>query len=555
MSQAGIINVIENNPTIPIYFDADTGFAVALFNTIRIVGTGGITTSATGNTITIDGSGIGGGIENIAGDSGSITGTNVTIFANQTTNNSGATVEFVNSGTVSTLNVTDANSNTIIGRGSGVVGGTYGNCVVVGNNSASSMGNLTSQNVAIGNNVLQLFVGGVGIIRNVGIGHAALNQLIDGASNIAIGANAGLFYTSNESGNICIGNVGVVGDQDVTRIGNNQNACVIKGISGVATSNSEMVTIDTTTGQLGSTTIPSGVIETINGDSGSITGATVTIQTNVASLGCGSSVLFTNSGTTSTLTVTDSNNSTFVGSGSGKASASGTNNCGFGVTSLSSITSGNSNMGFGTSALASCTSGEYNVAVGVIALQLLTTSSENTAIGRNALGQIVTGANNIAIGYNAGALCTTNDSNNIHVGHVGVAGDNAAIRLGTNGTHTTCFVQGISGVTVTGTAVLCSTAGQLGTVASSERYKENIEDMQDNVSVMHLRPVKFNYKADDSKTVQYGLIAEDVDRDFPYLCFYKDNKPESVKYHELCVFLLAEIQRMDRRIKDLEGGK
>ncbi len=57
MSQAGIINVIESNPTIPIYFEADTGFAVALFNVIRFVGTGGITTSASGNTITIDGSG------------------------------------------------------------------------------------------------------------------------------------------------------------------------------------------------------------------------------------------------------------------------------------------------------------------------------------------------------------------------------------------------------------------------------------------------------------------------------------------------------------------
>ncbi len=60
MSQAGIINVIENNPNIPTQFDADTGSAVPLFNTLNIVGTGGITTSGSGNTITIDGSGIGG---------------------------------------------------------------------------------------------------------------------------------------------------------------------------------------------------------------------------------------------------------------------------------------------------------------------------------------------------------------------------------------------------------------------------------------------------------------------------------------------------------------
>ena len=55
MSQAGIINVILNNPTIPIYFEGDTGFAVALFNVIRIVGANGITTSGTGNTLTVAG--------------------------------------------------------------------------------------------------------------------------------------------------------------------------------------------------------------------------------------------------------------------------------------------------------------------------------------------------------------------------------------------------------------------------------------------------------------------------------------------------------------------
>lgn len=69
MSQAGIINVVTSNPNIPIYFDADTGSATAIFNVINIVGAGGITTSATLNTITIDGSAI---ISNLTltGDSG-----------------------------------------------------------------------------------------------------------------------------------------------------------------------------------------------------------------------------------------------------------------------------------------------------------------------------------------------------------------------------------------------------------------------------------------------------------------------------------------------------
>lgn len=56
MSQAGIINVIDNNPEIPIIFDADTGSATAIMNILNVFGSGGIVTSASGNTITIDGS-------------------------------------------------------------------------------------------------------------------------------------------------------------------------------------------------------------------------------------------------------------------------------------------------------------------------------------------------------------------------------------------------------------------------------------------------------------------------------------------------------------------
>lgn len=298
-------------------------------------------------------------------------------------------------------------------------------------------------------------------------------------------------------------------------------------------------------------TVPA--ITTLTGDSGSATGNSVQVRANSAALGCGSSVLFTGSGATLTLTVTDSNNSTFIGAGAGKAGASGANNAAIGNLALPSVTSGDSNMAFGSSALAACNSGNYNVAVGVIALQSLTTTSQNVAIGRQALQQIVTGANNIAIGYQAGVNLTTNDSNNIHIGNAGTAADNAKISIGTNGTQTTCFIQGISGVTITGTAVLCSTAGQLGTVVSSLRYKENVTPIKDDVSVLALNPVEFNYKQDKSKTKQYGLIAEEVAEDFPYLCFYNEKgEPQSVKYHELPTLLLLEVKRLTKRVEELE---
>ncbi len=60
MSQAGIINVIENNPQIPTEFDANIGFAVPLANIINIFGTSvaaastPVNTTASGNTVTVN---------------------------------------------------------------------------------------------------------------------------------------------------------------------------------------------------------------------------------------------------------------------------------------------------------------------------------------------------------------------------------------------------------------------------------------------------------------------------------------------------------------------
>lgn len=72
MSQAGILDVINSNPEIPIDFVADSGTAIAINNEIEILGGVGIDTSASGNTITISLTGGGSGIDSI----GTQTGTN-----------------------------------------------------------------------------------------------------------------------------------------------------------------------------------------------------------------------------------------------------------------------------------------------------------------------------------------------------------------------------------------------------------------------------------------------------------------------------------------------
>lgn len=59
MSQAGELDVLGNHPEIATLFVEDIGFAIPSAHTINIIGGTGITTTGSGNTITIDATGSG----------------------------------------------------------------------------------------------------------------------------------------------------------------------------------------------------------------------------------------------------------------------------------------------------------------------------------------------------------------------------------------------------------------------------------------------------------------------------------------------------------------
>lgn len=277
-----------------------------------------------------------------------------------------------------------------------------------------------------------------------------------------------------------------------------------------------------------------------------------------------SGIANTGVGHTALSSLTGGLENTAVGANCLRSATSANFNCGCGYFSLASLTSGvnNTAIGYGANgnnlvgvnntsvgflALQNNT-GDFNCAIGSNSLQNSNAASSNTALGHATASSLLTGTKCLFLGTNSGSQYTGAESNNILIDSVGVTGESDVTRIGT--TQTKFFAAGISGATVTGTAVLCAADGQLGTIVSSERYKENIRDIPEDVSVLSLRPVEFNYKG--FRKISYGLIAEEVDRDFPYLCFYKEGKPESVKYQELCVFLLAEVQRLDARLRDLE---
>ena len=248
---------------------------------------------------------------------------------------------------------------------------------------------------------------------------------------------------------------------------------------------------------------------------------------------------------------------TGVGSFALWANTNGLVNTAVGSGALSSNTSGNGSSAFGASAMSSNTTGGNNTAVGIQALFGVTTGSNNTAVGANALGN-TTGSSNIALGRSAG-FNITSGSNNIDIGNTAPGNESNTIRIGNSTNHTKAFLAGVNGVTVSsGTAVYIDSNGQLGTITSSVRFKEDVESMGDaSEALMKLRPVTFHYKApydDGSHLLQYGLIAEEVAKVFPDLVQYdQQGKPFTVRYHEINTMLLNELQKQHGKVAEQQA--
>ena len=494
----------------------------------------------------IENSGGGGSIVTIDGDTGSITGSTVTIFANNAALNCGSSVEFVNSGTTSTLNVSDATVNTIVGSGSGNLGSTGNNNAIFGCNSFQasgsssynvgvgygvlgtatavvnsvaiglvSMNNASSnrdctavgfgtlyasqhdiENTAIGSNCMNVLNGSSSGNGNCGLGYNSLVNMTHGARNLVMGSNSGSAYVS-VSDNILLNSAGVNTDVNTLRIGNatgsgsyQLNKAFISGINGVTLGGTpKMVVIDSTTDQLGVVAIPTGGITTLDGDSGSATGTTVTLYADNAALTCGSTVKFVNSGSTSTLNVTDATVNTIVGSGSGNLGSTGNNNAIFGCNSFQASGSSSYNVGVGYGVLGTATAVINSVAIGLVSMNNASNNSDctavgfgtlyssqhdiqNTAIGSNCMNvlngsstgngncglgynslvNMTHGARNLVIGSNSGSAYVS-VSDNILLNSAGVSTDAHVLRIGSatgtgNYQLSTSYISGIAGATL-----------------------------------------------------------------------------------------------------------
>ena len=233
----------------------------------------------------------------------------------------------------------------------------------------------------------------------------------------------------------------------------------------------------------------------------------------------------------------------------------GNANTASGAFALEENTTGDDNTASGVATLISNTTGFFNTGSGANALSSNTTGAENTASGFYALGKNFAGSLNIGLGVDAGNNIVAG-SNNIEIWatpfpeFLPIGDESNTIRIGVQGTQNKTFIAGISGTTVSGADVVVSSTGQLGIATSSARYKRDIHDMGGaSAGLMKLRPVSFRYKDDPSETLQYGLVAEEVERVYPELVARgPDGKVQSVRYLELTALLLNELQKQTTKI-------
>jgi hypothetical protein len=209
------------------------------------------------------------------------------------------------------------------------------------------------------------------------------------------------------------------------------------------------------------------------------------------------------------------------------------------------------NTAIGSNALARQEGGDYNTAIGASALEggatIVGGGSYNTAVGFKALVNGNFSGSNVALGAFAGSN-VFGAYNTICIG-ANVAGADIS---------NTTWIGNVYGVTTqsgTTTPVVVSNTGQLGTVASSKRFKKDIVTMDKaSDAILSLRPVTFHYKTDSSATPQFGLIAEEVAKVNPALVLPDEQgKPYSVRYDAVNAMLLNEFLKEHRKVEEQQA--
>ena len=233
----------------------------------------------------------------------------------------------------------------------------------------------------------------------------------------------------------------------------------------------------------------------------------------------------------------------------------GTSNWLIGNAGNSTMT-GTNNTFVGYNSGAPATSGAYNTCIGgYVTGQSVSSGSLNTFVGYQAGGAIKTGSNNVMLGDWAGA---------------GLAGYSNTLIIEGSGSGSTALIYGnfstghvtINAVGDQGYAFYVSgNAWTNGTWGGSDiRWKNNIETLANPIDkILKLRGVKFDWRREEFKDKnfpegkQIGVIAQEVEKEFPELVSTSADGYKGVGYDRLSAVLLEAIKAQQKEIRDLKS--
>jgi hypothetical protein len=395
-------------------------------------------------------------------------------------------------------------------------------------------------------------------------GQNALKSLTTGAGNTALGWSS-LFSVATGNYNTAVG-AGTLALNTADQNTATGAGALLSNSSGFQnTANGAFALLFNTIGSFNTAVGDSALYSNIDGLGNTATGVSA-LQNNT------NGGFNTANGDSALLDNTTGSDNTAIGTGALGANTAGNNNTAsgfqalfnniadentaYGSQALLTNTTGLGNAAVGTQALSHNDNGSDNTAIGNFAL-FGSTGSSNTAIGRNALLNMTSGDGNIALGVFAGNSLLTG-SNNIYIGSPGfIANESNTIRIGETGTQTRAFIAGIRNVTTAGSAipVLIDSVGQLGTMSSSRRFKNDIKPMdKTSEAILALTPVTFHYKNDNTGTQQFGLIAEDVAKVNPDLVARdKNGEIYTVRYDQVNAMLLNEFLKEHATVQEQQA--
>ena len=89
---------------------------------------------------------------------------------------------------------------------------------------------------------------------------------------------------------------------------------------------------------------------------------------------------------------------------------------------------------------------------------------------------------------------------------------------------------------------------------SDVSLKENIEELTNDFSlgILSINPKQYNLKADETKKIHYGVLAQEIEQHFPELVLMNDFNVRSVNYMELIPIMIVRMKAMQEEIDELK---